>query len=75
MNNYDYLIRKPPAQQTTFSIPPAGSIQRQRIEKVIESHGYDVVDSYDQVVYSCSDSFIAAMIYSECNYVGLIRRI
>lgn len=75
MTNYDYLIRKPATQQTTFSIPPAGSIQRQNIEKIIGQHGYDVVDSYDQVVYSCSDSYIAAMIFSECNAANLIRSI
>lgn len=75
MNNYDYLIRKPATQQTTFSIPPAGSIQRQRCEKIIESHGYEVIDSYNDVVYNCSDSYEAAMIYSECNAAGLIRRI
>lgn len=75
MNNYDYMIRKPSTPQTTNSIFPAGSIQRQRIEKVIESHGYDVIDSYNDVVYNCTDSYLAAMIYSECNTAGLIRRI
>ena len=74
MKNYDYLIRKPPAQQTTFSISPAGSIQRQKIEKIIEKHGFEVVESYNDVVYNCSDIYEAVMIYSECNAAGLIRR-
>lgn len=75
MNNYDYLIRKNLNNTTTFSIPPAGAIQRQRIEKIIERYGCTVLDSQDQVVYHCSDSFIASVIYSECNAAGLIRRI
>lgn len=75
MNNYDYMIRKPSTPQTTNSIFPAGSIQRQRIEKIIERNGYEVVDSYDAVKYDCSDSYKAAMIFSECNAAGLIRRI
>lgn len=72
---YDYLIRKNLNNTTTFSIPPAGSIQRQHIEKIIEQHGCVVLDSYNEVVYHCADSYLAAMIYSECNAANLIRRI
>lgn len=76
MKNYDYLIRDNPIRtNSSVSISPAGSIQRQRIEKIIEQHGCEVVDSYNEVVYHCADSYLAAMIYSECNAANLIRRI
>lgn len=75
MNKYEYLIRKPFVPDSKHYLYPAGSIQRQRIEKVIEQHGCEVVESWDNVVYNCPDSYKAAMIFSECSAAGLLRRI
>lgn len=75
-SKYGYLIRKSGFKMpTVFSITAAGSIQRQRIEKIIEQHGGTVDESYHEIIYSGVDNATNSLIFSQAMKEKLVRLI